>query len=188
MVPQRVAHRYAKSLIDLAQEQNKLDVIKADMDTLRGMAANRDFLLLLRSPVVSVQKKMAVINALLPGKVDEMTLSFVRLMVNKGREAALPEIAVAYLDQFKEIRHISTVKVTSAVPLSQAALDEIKANLVKSGVTESKIDLHTSIDPELIGGYILEFEGRIYDASVASQLADMRKTFQQPNLHVKAIG
>ncbi len=188
MVPQRVATRYAKSLIELAQEQNKLDVVKGDMDTLRAMAANRDFLLLLRSPVISVQKKRSVIDALLPGKVDEMTLGFVRLMVSKGREAALPEIAGAFLDQFKEIRHISTVKITSAVPLSQTALDEIKANLVKAGTTEAKIDLQTAIDPDLIGGYILEFEGRIYDASVANQLADMRKTFQQPNLHVKAVG
>lgn len=187
MVPQKVAARYAKSLIDLAQEQDKLDTLLEDVKSFHLLTQNRDFYNLIKSPVVPASKKHQIIEVLMKGKVDEMMLAFVNILIRKGRESALPEITDEFIRQYREINHISTVKLTSATELSGALLEDIKRELAQSGVTEQEIILTTHVDPKLIGGFILEFDGRIYDGSVAHKLFQVRKKFSGRNLFVSQV-
>lgn len=181
----RVAARYAKSLIDLAQDGNKLEVIKSDMDTLKQMLESRDFYLMLKSPIINPSKKRSVLDAILAqAKFDELTQAFARLLVDKGRESNLPEVVTAFIDQYKVIKHITSVKVTSAVSLSEAELADIKSKLISSGSTEADVDIETAVDPALLGGFILEYDGKVYDASVAHKLTELRREFKKPNVHV----
>lgn len=188
MTNQRVAARYAQSLIEIAQDRGQLETIKADVDTLLAMGKNRDFALLLKSPVVNPSKKQSILTALLDrAGVDKLTRLYVKLLIDKGREVDMLGILREFNEQYKRIRHISTVKLTSAAPLSAATLDSVKQRLVASGKTESTIDLETNIDPELIGGFILEFDGRIYDASVSHKLKEMKSELRKPNVYVNQI-
>jgi F-type H+-transporting ATPase subunit delta len=181
----RVAARYAKSLIDLAQDGNKLEVIKGDMDTLQQMLKSRDFYLLLKSPIIKPAKKRSVLDAVLAqAKFDDLTLAFARILVDKGRESNLPEVVGAFIDQYKVIKQITSVKVTSAAELSEVELADIKSKLITSGNTEADIDIETVIDPSLIGGFILEYDGKVYDASVAYKLTELRREFKKPNVYV----
>src|SRR5688500_2012686 len=92
----RLSGRYAKSLIDLAQEKNQLEAVYKDMLYLQGVTkASREFVSLLKSPVIKADKKAQIIDAVTAGKVTELTTKFNRLLVTKGRESDLPEIVNA---------------------------------------------------------------------------------------------
>lgn len=186
MSVQRIASRYAKSLIDLAVEQNKLERILEDVQSFKKVSAHRDFYLLLKSPIVSAKKKSAVLDKLFAGKYDELTMAFLRILVTKGREAYLPEIADEFLLQYKHLKHISTVKITAARKLSQAEIDAITKKLQESHDIDENIEVKTKVDPELIGGFIIEFDDKVYDASAAHKLAKLKKGFVD-NLYVSQI-
>ena len=102
MLNPRLAARYAKSLIDLATEQNQLERVYDDMLLLQSVCkTNRDFVALLKSPVIPADKKLSVLDASTSGRVTDLTASFNRLLVRKGRESVLPEIADAFIEQYK---------------------------------------------------------------------------------------
>ena len=188
MTNPRVAARYAQSLIELAQERNQLEEIKADVDSLLAMGKNRDFALLLSSPVVSPAKKRSILTQLLDkAGAQQLTRLYVKLLIDKGREVDMLGILREFEAQYKVIKHISTVKLTSAAPLTAETLAAVKQQLVASGKTEASVDLQTAIDPELIGGFILEFDGQVYDASVAHKLKNMKAVLRKPNLYVNQI-
>src|SRR5579871_3289633 len=97
--------------------------------------------------------------------------------MSKEREAYLTEIAAAFVDQYKAYKGIRTVKLTTAVPVS----DELKQALLEKVKTERKVaevDLETEVRPELIGGFVLEIGDELLDASVAFDLHKVRQQFQ----------
>ena len=102
-------------------------------------------------------------------------MAFIDIIVRKGRESHLPEIATEFVEQYKALKDITTVKVTSAIPVSEKALEQIKTKLANSGATRANIELETAIDKNLIGGFKLEFGDKLYDASVKHQLDLLRK-------------
>ena len=83
----RIATRYAKSLIELAASQGKLEAVHNDVLMLKNAVKNRDLELMLKSPVIQNDKKIAALNALFNGKVDSLTMSYLTLLVTKNREA-----------------------------------------------------------------------------------------------------
>jgi F-type H+-transporting ATPase subunit delta len=182
----RIASRYAKSLIDLSVEQNKLERILEDVESFKEVSKNRDFYLLIKSPIVNASKKEDIINSLFNGKYDELTMAFLRILVNKGREAYLPEIADEFILQYKKMKHISSVRLTTATKLSDAAIQSIKDKLLASVDTEDNIELEVIIDPNLIGGFIVEFDDKLYDASVKHKLDKLKKDFTG-NLYISQI-
>ena len=176
MTNQQVADRYAKSLLDLALERNELDAIRKDVDGLIAMGENRDLELLLASPVVNASKKKAIFAELLDkAGANELTKTFVNVLITKGREVDLLGILGAFDRQYKQLNKITTVTVTSAKPLTDDNLASIKQQLVAAGKTEASVDFVTKVDPAIIGGFILEFNGKVYDASVAYKLNQIRK-------------
>lgn len=177
MSAERLSYRYAKSLIDLAKEQGTLETIKGDIDSLVAATGNRDLALLLKSPIVSKMKKAGVLEAIFGDSFNDMTMSFMDILLSKGREMYIPEIATEFLAQYKALNKISTVKVTTAVPMDDAALASIRAKLVDSPDLAENIEIETEVDASLIGGFKLEFNDRLYDASVAHRLNEMKKAF-----------
>lgn len=173
----RLATRYAKSIIDLSIERNELDAVYNDMKFIaRICKSNPDFLSLLRSPVISASTKGKIIGSITTGRVSQLTSGFISLLVAKSREANLPEIAFAFIDQYNEIKNIHKVKVTTAVPMSEA-LKEAILSKVKETAPLQTLELETIVDDEIIGGFILESDGKAIDASVLRHLKDVKKQF-----------
>jgi F-type H+-transporting ATPase subunit delta len=182
----RLASRYAKSLIDIAQEQNALEAVKADMELVQTIcASNQDLVLMLKSPIVKADKKAAVMHAILDGKVQPVTMAFMSLLITKGREFYLPEIAETFSMQYKALKNIKSVQLTTAVAID----DELKNSIrdkVAASVQDGHIELNTHVDADLIGGFTLEIGDKLFDASIKRDLIDIKKQFTK-NLYVADI-
>ena len=171
----RIASRYAKSLLDLAKDQNVMDDVVSDMEGFSKMVENRDLYLLLKSPIINVGKKADIFNALFDGKVNKLTKAFFDIVLRKGREGLLPEISAEFMNQYKRMQGISSVKLTTAAPISEAALESIKSKLLASTATDEVVDIETKVDESIIGGFIVEIGDKLIDASVSHKLAELAK-------------
>jgi F-type H+-transporting ATPase subunit delta len=182
----RLAGRYAKSLIDLAIEQDQLEAVYTDMQYLLAVCkSSSEFVNVMRSPIIKADKKQKILAAITGGKISELTASFNRLLVTKTREEYLPEIIVAFIAQYNTLKGIHTVKLTTA----EAVSDALKASIVHKIKTETplqNIELETAIDEALIGGFVLEFDNNLVDASIARDLRDIKKQFRE-NIYVRQI-
>jgi F-type H+-transporting ATPase subunit delta len=173
----RLAGRYAKSLLDLATELNQVDAVYADMNMLQGIGkTNPDFTAFLRSPIIKPSIKQKIIDSVIAGKINNTSASFIGLLVRKGREENLIEIAAAFIEQYNKIKGIYKVKLTTATPVS----DELKNAIVKkvkSTTPMQNIELETVVKEELIGGFLLQMGGTLVDASILRDLNDIKKQF-----------
>ena len=174
----RLAGRYGKSLLDLAVEQNQLDVVHADMKFLNSVfKTNPDFTAVLVSPVINADKKEKIIESIINGRVSNLTASFIKLLVRKTRENVLPQIANAFIEQYNELKDIHKVKLTTAVPMSKEIQDTIISK-IRSNTKVQNIELETAVEDELIGGFKLELGNILVDATVLRDLNDVKKQFK----------
>lgn len=182
----RLAGRYAKSLLDLAIEQNKLEETYADIRLLKSIvSANPEFANVLRSPVINSDKKEKIINSIINGRVGQLAGLFIQLLIRKNRERNLPEILHAFFQQYNKLKNILHVKLTTAVPISNDA-EQILVNKVKQQLQVTEIELETKVDEAIVGGFKIEVEGKLVDASVQRDLQDVRKQFLS-NIYIHQI-
>jgi F-type H+-transporting ATPase subunit delta len=167
------AGRYAKALLELAQEQNKLDIVNSNMTAII-QAANQthDFQVFLNSPVIKVDKKINVLNELF-SDFDTLSLSFIGLITKNGRERLITEIAKSFIAQLKELRGIVPVSITSATTLDSKTREVIISKINSS--INGKLEVEELVDKDLIGGFIVRMGDKQIDASVASQLNRMKQ-------------
>src|ERR1700740_507616 len=111
MTNPRLAGRYAKSLLDLATERGQVEVVYKDMQYIQAVTrASKEFVLVLKSPVFKVDKKIAVIEAVVGKHISPLTKAFITLTVTKGREMNFGEMAEAYITQYNSLKGIHRVK------------------------------------------------------------------------------
>ena len=172
----KVASRYAKSLIDLALEQNVLEEIKNDalffVDTLR---ANSTLQAVLKNPIIPLGKKNAIINEIFVSKVNKTTAAFLKIVIDKGRSGILYSIAKEFLNQYNGFKKIFKAQVISATPLTQDNINKITA--VVEDAVKGDVILTTLVDANLIGGFILTVGDKQFDTSIATSLAKLKKEF-----------
>ena len=174
----RLAGRYAKSILDLSIEKDTLDDVYKDMVLLQTVCrTSRDFVNLLRSPVIPEDKKIKIWDAITTGKISALTTAFFKLLLSKDREANLPEIVTAFIAQYKDHKGIRIVKLTTAAPVGEqvkkAILEKVRGN-----VTSKEIELDTEVNDALIGGFILEIGDRMIDGSISFELNNIKKQFE----------
>jgi F-type H+-transporting ATPase subunit delta len=178
MLNPRIAAPYAKSLLDIAIEQGQLETVYADMQFLQQVIkGNRDFLALLRSPVVKSDVKNKIVTAITEGRVSPLTATFNKLLISKGREIYLPEIITAFIKQYKDHKNIHVVQLTTAAPISEAIKAAFVEQIRKTTAMQN-IELETSVNENLIGGFTLQAGDKLVDASIAYDLKQIRKQFE----------
>ncbi|HMG69401.1 MAG TPA: ATP synthase F1 subunit delta [Chitinophagaceae bacterium] len=174
----RLATRYAKSLIDLAIEKDQLEQIFTDMQWLQEVCRlSRDFVNLLKSPIVKPSKKQQIVAEILKNNVSDVTALFARLLVSKGRESNLPEIITDFIAQYKKYKNIYTIKLTTAYSISEDLKNAIIDQIRKTSDMQN-IELETSVKESLIGGFVLEAGDKLIDASIAYDLKQISRQFE----------
>ena len=172
----RIATRYAKSLLDLAVEQDVLSTVNSDIASFIKMTENKDLYLLLKSPIINATKKEAIFKVLFGDKFNKLTNAFLTIVLKKGRETYLPEIAKEFINQYKVLIGLTTVKLTTATPMDAANLAEIKKRLISSSETAKDVEIITNVDKDIIGGFVIQIGDKLYDNSIAYKLKQIRQS------------
>lgn len=171
----KLANRYAKALLELAHERNAVEQVKDDMrfllDTISG---SPELQIVLKSPVIKSDQKKKVMDEI--GKhLNEISASFIRLLIHHRRESYIHDIAYEFLQQYRVFKGIHLVQVITARPLS----DSLRENLVKKlkSFIGGTIELEETVSPDLIGGLIIRINDKEYNASVKNKLNEFKKAF-----------
>jgi F-type H+-transporting ATPase subunit delta len=168
----------------LAVEKGSLDQVHADMQLFTKVCEeNRDFMLMLRSPVIKHDKKNDVLKKIFQGKVNPLTLAIFDIITRKNREPLLPAIAKEFHVAYNDYKEIGGATVTTAVPLDNKLRDEIE-QIVKKLSDKKQVEIIEKIDPEMIGGFVLNFGDRQVDASIKNKLRALKVKFSQ-NPYIK---
>ncbi|WP_026897020.1 ATP synthase F1 subunit delta [Daejeonella oryzae] len=174
----QVASRYAKSLMDLAEEQNTLEPIRNDIVSfIETLRQNPTLQAVLKNPIISPSRKLNILEELFASRFNPVVLSFFKLLVNKQRSSILYSIAKAFVDEYNIRKNIVKATVTSAAPLSEENKKQIEEVIKET--THGEILLTTKVDPNLIGGFILNVGDKQFDTSLSSQLRKLKKEFEQ---------
>ena len=169
----KVYKEYAQALFMLSMETDNTDKIKADLDFIEeAFKSNLELMDLLTSPAVFLSERIKVIDDIFMGKVTEYVLSFLKLLCEKKHLESLYECIDEYRILFEESKNIAKAKIISAVKLSD---DEKERIILKIEKTEGKkIKAEYVVDKSIIGGIIVETDGKILDGSLRYKLKDIK--------------
>jgi F-type H+-transporting ATPase subunit delta len=133
---------------------------------------SNDFRIFLNSPVVRDDKKIAIYQLVFEG-FNPLTMQFFALVTKNGREQLLPEIAAQFERQLMKNRGIVSGSIVSATPLTEKTKQEILDRIAPA--FEGSLQLSESVDPSLLGGFVIRIEDKQIDASVANKLKELRQ-------------
>ena len=176
-----IAKRYGKALFDLAQAENGLSAMQADVkwveQTFESQPQLRDMLLL---PTMPKEEKKRTMAAITKGSVSEHMLGLLYLLIDKGRILYLPEILQEYERLHLEAVRVAEAYVKSAVPLNQEEEQRIQKALEKA--LNRQVVLRIETDPQLIGGLVVRVGDQIFDNSLRTKLQNMKKDLLQKKI------
>ncbi|MCB0738606.1 MAG: ATP synthase F1 subunit delta [Bacteroidetes bacterium] len=174
----RITSRYAKALIDLAKERNQLAEIKKDADLVVATCDEvRALDVLFKNPIILPQKKLAVAEKVFKGKISDISFKFIEVIVRKNRSPLIFEVFQKLVEQYKTYNNQTDAVLVTASTASDA-LNKRVSDMV-ANATGKEIDLKNKVDEDLIGGFQIQFEGLMFDASVKSQLKKLEKQISQ---------
>jgi F-type H+-transporting ATPase subunit delta len=162
--------RYAAALYALAEDNNALDAVVSDMDGLgRLIDESADFRRLLGSPLIDVnQARQAALAVLEQEGFGKLVRDLVGVVANNRRLNHLRQIVQAFAALVAERRGIITAHVASAHPLNDVQRQQLRARLIEAGF--GNVNIHESLQPELLGGLVVRVGARLYDTSLKSRL------------------
>jgi len=176
MSVQRIANRYAKPLLELAEEKKVLEQVKEDMDGFSALCKeNREFLLMLRSPIIPHLKKAEILNSIFKGKANDLTLAAFDIITRKNRENLLAEIANEFILLYNAKMGYQEATVTTTFRID----DQLRSSFqdIVKNVTGNKAVLNEEIDKSILGGYILRMGDKQLDESISSHLKEIKLKF-----------
>src|SRR5574344_1411225 len=173
----RVTVRYAKAIIDLASEKGILDKVDQNLRllyaALNDYVGFRDFVM---KPVIKNRSKIEKLNELFKAEFEPLTMSFIQLIFENNRESFLLDIVRNAIDLSRKVNNIIIAELVVAQELDPALVDKLKSQFEQK--MNSTIELTTSVDPDLIGGFTFTIDGEQYNVSVANRLKTVRKQLE----------
>ena len=176
MASSRAAQRYAKALLDLAEERNNQEAINKDIrDIHKTLEASGELRSVLKSPVIDVNAKVNSLKAIFKS-VSEDVKNLFSVLANNNRIAELNLVTKKYIELYDEKNNVKVALVTSAEALTPAIEAKLLAK-VKS-LTGSEVTIKNKIDESILGGFILRIGDQQYDASIQGKLNTLRTRFK----------
>lgn len=173
--------RYAKAFFMLAKEKNLTVELRKDAQLIANVCeTSSDFILLLESPVIKTSNKVKAIKSIFEGKVNPLMVNFLALIADNNREKYIPGIFRNLEDLYRQEEGIKSVVLTSAQPLDEAVVLQIRKILEKE--LNAKVEMTQKVNEELIGGYVVRFDDKQYDASIATQIKKVKEKLLQTDL------
>jgi F-type H+-transporting ATPase subunit delta len=170
---EEIARVYADALFAAARDKGKLDEIHEQLVEVAGtVAENHDLQVFLFSPYFSSAEKRGGIERAISGAEPEL-INFLELLIEKHRMPAIFRIRDKFEELWAEENKRLDVTVTSAVELDDSVIEHVGEEIAKQ--TDRRVELHSEVDPDILGGLVLRVGNMVVDASLRSKLEKLRK-------------
>ena len=171
----QIATRYATALLEESQRMGVLEETFHDLKTVDQIVkGSHDLYLMLKSPIVNEGRKRKALESIFEDNVGELTLKFLTLLVRKKREGYLMNIISAFYSAYNDLKNIKEVVLISASPLSEAMESGI-VTMIQSQLDANSLDIKKSVDPGLLGGFVIKIDDKVFDTSLNSKLNALRR-------------
>lgn len=187
MSDRSVARRYAAAFFEIAVESDSIDALDIELArTVEELQGHEGRLFeTLSSPMFTRDERRGVLDAVVPKlKLSDLTVNLLRLLLERGRFATLPDVARIYNDTVLEKAGKLRVSVATAEPLSPQLESEVRSAFEKA--TGKTVLLEAELDPSLIGGMVARVGGTVYDSSIRTRLQDIKHTLIQATTPAQA--
>lgn len=168
------AKKYAEALFDIAEKTNTTDSVTEDIclifDTFNENAELQSFL---SNPIIKLEDKKDSIKQIFEGKVTSSSMNLLYLLADNSRFEAISEIKNAYIELIKQKQNLVTVTAITAVEMKDYLKERLQNKLEEK--LSKRVEIVYSIDPEIVGGMIVEVEGKTIDNSVVTKLKNIKK-------------
>ena len=170
---EEIAEVYARSLFEVAKEEDKLDAVRDQIGVIAdAIAGDRDLQVFFFSPYFSSEEKVQGLDKAISG-ADETVMNFLGLLVEKHRMPALFRIRQQFDKLWQKENQILPVQVTSAIELDKDTVKNIGKQIGER--TGRKVELSSAVDPDILGGIVLQVGNSVLDASIRNRLENLRK-------------
>jgi F-type H+-transporting ATPase subunit delta len=170
---EEIAQVYARSLFEVAEERDKIDVVRDELGQFAdALADSREFELFFFSPYFSTEEKKQGLDKAIEG-ADEVVRNFLAVLIENHRMPALMRIRREYDRLWRDVNQLLPVQVTSAIELDEAVTRQIGDEIGRQ--TGRKVELSSNVDPDVLGGIVLRVGNSILDASIRTRLERLRK-------------
>ena len=164
-----ISVRYARALLKIALEEHQETRVYADMQTLaKSYIEVPQFRHVMNNPMLPNEKKLLLLHTACGDDCSALTRRFLGLVLDEGREQMLQLMSTAYISLYRKEKNLITGKLTTAVPVSKDVEKKLRKMVERKA--NGNVEFQTKIDPDIIGGFILEYDTYRLDASVKSKL------------------
>ena len=178
-----VSRRFAKALLDYATSNQNEEKVYGEAKVLaKNFFLLPDLMKAINNPMIAKDKKLNLLKEAAGGKnVSENLMRFFDLVLKSRREQFLQLMVWSYIHLYREAKHIKKGTLTTAVPS-----EKLVAHLEQQASidTNSTVELDAIIDPNIIGGFIIELDGIRMNASIANQLNRIKQEFINKNRRI----
>ncbi|GAB4173958.1 MAG: F0F1 ATP synthase subunit delta [Calditrichia bacterium] len=171
----KIARRYALALFEAAEAAGKLDSVKEDLTVVQSLfEANQNLLDVFLSPVISKEEKISLINELFlsNAKLSELTVNFLKLLVEKFREAIVLDAIYVFESLYNEKMGLQKATLITALEADDNIVNNIRSSLEK--LYKKKFIFEQKVDPSIIGGFLIRINDSMIDATVRNDLQKLK--------------
>ena len=170
---EEIAAVYARSLFEVAQEQNKLDVVREQLGQFAdALNADRDLQVFFFSPYFSTAEKQDGLDRAV-SDAEPILVNFLKLLIENHRSPVIFRVRRVVDELWQEENKLLPVQVTSAVALDEATVRQIGDRIAEQ--TGRKVELSAIVEPDILGGLVVRVGNSILDASIRNRLEQLRK-------------
>ena len=170
---EEIATVYARSLFEVAQDHDKLDLVREQLGEFAdAVSENRELQIFLFSPYFSTEEKKDGLDRALTD-VDPAVENFLKLLIEKHRMPVIFRIRANLDSLWEEENKLLPVAITSAVELDEKTVSQLGDQISKQ--TGRRVDLAAHVEPDILGGIVVQVGNSVLDASVRNRLQQLRK-------------
>ena len=178
MSVERISERYARSLFEVAKEQQVLLDVHQDMHMVAELCASslplRRFL---STPIIRPERKLNILQLLFSNSLHKISMQFIGLLTRKGRSAYLQSLASAFVDRYQIYKGQISAQLLTSHSITTQEKKQFLSYIAK--LTQKEVLLSTEVRPQLLGGFVIRVNDQQIDKSVATQLRDLKKSLTQ---------
>lgn len=174
MASDPVVRGYAEALFQVSRAEESLDRVEEELTRLKnGLESNAEVKEFMSNLQISPEGKKSALFQIFGEKISTITLNWINLVIDQGRQRRLPNIIEAFFTLAQESREKVTAEVVTSVPLSEDLVQRLEKEL--SRASKKQVFLKPMVDESILGGVIVKIENKIIDGSVKHRLEEMKQ-------------